>query len=154
MSKKGGSTAKLSRKSLNIKHILKRILIVFSLINLTLFFILGNVALFKNLTQRQEKNSLYSSTDYRMVFMNNNLFYFCKLTDFNDEFIACNDPYYLVREYEKDADGNQQEKVYVKKPADQEIAMPEGAIYLKKDNIVYITKIGENSPVMEVVNDK
>jgi len=101
---------------------------------------------------KTDKNTLYNTEEYNIVFLNNNLFYFCKLSDFNEEYIACNNPYYLVRKTETDPEtGKNTERVFVKKPQEEEIYSPEGAIYLKKDNIVYIAKVGEDSPVFEYI---
>ncbi len=101
---------------------------------------------------RTREASLYNNNEYDIVFLNSNLFYFCKLEEFNSEYIKCNDPYYLVRKKEDQADGTKQEKVYVTKPSDEEIYQPEGAIYLAKQNIVYIAKIGDKSAVMDYIN--
>ena len=96
--------------------------------------------------------TLYSNSEYEIVFLNNNLFYFCKLEAFNSEYIKCNDPYYLVKRKEVQPDGTNEDKVYVTKPSDEEIYQPEGSIYLQKANIVYIAKVGSESAVMQYID--
>lgn len=98
------------------------------------------------------EQNLYNQNEYHIVYLDNNLFYFCKLQDFNNEFIACNDSYYLVRKSETKEDGTKEDKVYVRRPSEEELSKPEGAIYLLKENIVYIAKIGAESSVLEFIN--
>ena len=97
--------------------------------------------------------TVYGSSDYQIIFMDNNLFYFCQLEDFNTEFVKCKSPYYLVRRQEEDEQGKKEEKVYVSKPEDEEIYQPEGPILLNKEKIVYISKIGSESSVLEYIEN-
>ena len=75
------------------------------------------------------------------------------IEDFNPDYLKCNEPFYLVRKREDNPEtGEQTEQVFVKSPEEEEIYSPDGAIYLNKDKIVYIAKIGESSPVLEYIN--
>ncbi len=94
----------------------------------------------------------FGSDTYNIVFLQNNLFYFCKIENLNSEYIKCNDPYYLVRKKEAGSDGKSEEKIYVTKPSKEEVYQPEGAFYILKSNIVYIAEIGKDSQVYSFIN--
>lgn len=115
---------------------------------------LGSLILLDEYQSRTKvsNQNLYNNSDYQIVYLNNNLFYFCKLEDFSPEYVACNDSYYLVRKTETAEDGSKADKVYVRKPSEEELSKPEGSIYLLKENIVYIAKIGSDSSVLELIN--
>lgn len=115
---------------------------------------LGSLILLNEYISREKSSqqNLYNQSEYQIVYLNNNLFYFCKLEDLNPEYVACNDSYYLVKKTETDAAGKKEDKVYVKKPSEEELSKPEGSIYLLKENIVYIAKIGAESSVLDLIN--
>ncbi|MBN2100374.1 hypothetical protein JW710_00555 [Candidatus Dojkabacteria bacterium] len=100
------------------------------------------------------EKSVYEQDKYHIVYMNNNLFYFCKLESYNSEYVECKDPYYLVRKKEENNDGVEEDKIYVRRPAEEEIYNPEGSIYLKKDNIVYLAKLSDDSVVLEYIKNE
>lgn len=130
--------------------IVKAIFGVLVLVVLTLVAVL----LFNRVRNTFWRDSLYEFDQYHIVFMDNNLFYFCKLSDYNAEYIECREPYYLVRKKVDNEDGTTEEKVYIRKPSEEEIYVPEGSIYLKKDGIVYIAKLSDDSPVLDYIDSK
>lgn len=121
-----------------------------SIITVTLLFA---VFLVRDFINSIDSSNLYNSDEYNIVFLDNNLFYFCLLEDNDDEFVRCNEPYYLVRKQEEVSEGKREEKIYVREPAEEEIYQPDGPIFLKKERIVYIAKIGDESAVLEYIND-
>ncbi len=136
-----------------------RVLVIVVKILLFLLFISALALFVLNAFNTYKKNtkaepSLYSNQEYNIVYMNGNLFYFCQLEDFNSEYTKCNNPYYLVKRKEAGADGKSEEKVYVTTPENEEIYQPEGSIFLKKENIVYVAKVGSESSVLEYINSQ
>lgn len=105
------------------------------------------------LTMMEEGETLYSKTEYHTVYMDNDLFYFCKIKDYNKDYIACNEAYYLVRKEVEGEEGESEKKVFIRQPEDEELYKPEGPIYLKKDKITYIAKISDDSPVYEYIEN-
>ncbi|MCA9383349.1 hypothetical protein KC909_03215 [Candidatus Dojkabacteria bacterium] len=130
------------------------------LVVLVVLFTLGTINLvlidYYQATRPQEPEvipQVYNQDEYNIVYLDNNLFYFCLIEDFNPDYLKCNEPFYLVRKREDNPEtGEQTEQVFVKSPEEEEIYSPDGAIYLNKDKIVYIAKIGESSPVLEYIN--
>jgi hypothetical protein len=123
--------------------------ILFGLIAAALVFFIYQKVM--DIKSEKEAPSVYGSDEYSIVFLNNNLFYFCKLEEFNQEFVECNDPYYLVRRNETAEDGTKEEKVFVTRPVDEEIYKPEGSIFIRKETIVYVAKVGDKSAVNEYI---
>jgi len=143
------------KKTINFKKYFKpalRVVVGFLLFSGLLLFVLNN---FINYFEKVKKDpTLYSNSEYDIIFLNNNLFYFCKLEEYNAEYIKCNDPYYLVKRKEDQPDGTKADKVYVTTPAAEEIYEPQGSIYLRKENIVYIAKIGDESAVKQYIDQQ
>ena len=141
-----------TKKYLNYLMSAAKLIIGLFLFSGLILFILNS---FQNYKEKlQSEPSLYSNSHYDIVFLNNNLFYFCKLEEFNSEYIKCNDPYYLVKRKETQLDGTNEDKVYVTKPSDEEIYQPDGPIYLRKENIVYIAKVGDESVVKQYIDQQ
>ncbi|MFQ5493345.1 MAG: hypothetical protein ACE5DX_04265 [Candidatus Dojkabacteria bacterium] len=95
-------------------------------------------------------SGLYNSDEYNIVFLDNSLFYFCKLEDFNRDYIACNEPYYLVRRNVTEK-GKTEEKVLIRTPNEEEVYQPEGPFYIQKSKISYIAKVGDESAVIDYI---
>lgn len=97
------------------------------------------------------QKTAFAEGEYNIVYLDNSLFYFCLLSDLNSEYLECGSPYYLARTEETQEDGSTQERVYVTTPAAEEIYQPEGSIFLRKERVVYIAKVGTDSPVLKSI---
>lgn len=143
------STGKLLKQ---VKRVAKLALLIVFAVIFTIVAILAIRLLSKlDTLNSQPEIEAFSSNEYNIVFLNNNLFYFCKLENINSEYVKCNEPYYLVRKKETAEDGKSEEKIYVRKPSEEEVYQPDGALYIFKSNIVYIAKVGTDSQVFSVI---
>lgn len=134
--------AKKINKNLNIKLIFAvTILSLIVIIGFASFLIIG-------------RDTIYDSEDYQIVYLDGGLFYFCMIEDRNNEYIVCHDPYYIVQRQEIDENGDKTTNSYVTTPQEEEIFKPEGPLYIKKDMIVYIADVGEESQVQQYIDQK
>lgn len=141
-----------NKEKLDTVHMVKLLIgVVFVLIVSFSLLVLSIVSLSQNKKKNTEQPTLYNSNEYQIVFLQNNLFYFCQLNDYNKEYVECNEPYYLVR---KSEEGEAEDRTFVAKPSDEEVYQPDGPIYIRKENIVYISKVGEDSSVLQFINEQ
>lgn len=143
--------------SLNLKDfqsalgiVTKFLIILIVLSSLIAISVIGYLYSANELQKRANPN-IYESDNYSIVFLENNLFYFCIIKDYNQDFIECQNPYYLIRRNETLEDGTREERVFVTTPSEQEVYQPSGSYFLSKSKIVYITEIGDESAVMEYI---
>lgn len=156
----GGNSSAISKKSATSFTLARKIFIFTKQLGIMTVIVLIAIAsilgikVLSNLNSQMSMPILdaFGSDTYNIVFLQNNLFYFCKIEDLNSEYIKCNDPYYLVRKKETGTDGKSEEKIYVTKPSKEEVYQPEGAFYILKSNIVYIAEIGKDSQVYSFIN--
>lgn len=151
----------MAKKKTNLLETLKKIFSglfiswkVIIALGVTFLVVTGSILFGTKLINKLQDKTLYETKKYYTVYLQEGLFYFCKLHDYNSEYLECRDPYYLVRDQVKNAQGKLEDKIFVKRPADEEIYKPSGAMFLKKDRIVYIVKIDDNSPVLKYMGKK
>ena len=85
---------------------------------------------------------------YQAVILSNDKVYFGKLTSISDDFFELDSAFFL-RETRDDADA---EPVRALLPVNREIHAPENTMLIRKDEVVLVENLAEDSPILTEIN--